>query len=88
MYRLSLEGILGLKKIGDRLEVDPRIPQNWPGFGITYRFGKATYEIQVQNPGHVNQGVQQVSVNGLALPDKVIPLSQDGGKHTVLIVMG
>jgi cyclic beta-1,2-glucan synthetase len=88
MYRLGLEGILGLKKKGDRLEVDPRIPQNWPGFGITYRFGKAVYEIQVQNPGHVNQGVQQVSMNGLALPDKVIPLLQDGGKHTVLIVMG
>jgi cyclic beta-1,2-glucan synthetase len=88
MYRLGLEGFLGLKKRGDRLEVDPRIPRNWPGFRITYRFGPATYEFQVENPGHVNQGVQQVSLNGRALPDKVIPLSQDGGIYTVLIVMG
>ena len=55
---------------------------------MTYRFGLATYEFQVQNPGQVNQGVQQVFLNGRALPDKVIPLSQDGGIYTVLIVMG
>jgi cyclic beta-1,2-glucan synthetase len=88
MYRLGLEGFLGLKKRGDRLEVDPHIPRDWPGFRITYRFGPSTYELQVQNPGHVNRGVQQVSLNGQALPDKAIPLSQDGGIHTVLIVMG
>jgi cyclic beta-1,2-glucan synthetase len=88
MYRLGLEGFLGLKKRGDRLEMDPRIPQDWPGFLVTYRFGPSTYEFQVQNPNHVHQGVQQVSLNGQALPDKVIPLSQDGGKNSVLIVMG
>jgi len=88
MYRLGLEGLLGLKKRGDRIEVDPRIPANWPGFRITYRFGLATYEFLVENPGHVNQGVQQVSLNGQALSDKVIPLSPDGGSYTILIVMG
>jgi cyclic beta-1,2-glucan synthetase len=88
MYRLGLEELLGLKKRGDRLEVAPRIPQDWPGFLVTYRFGAATYEIQVQNPDHVHQGVQQVSLNGQMLPDKVIPLSPDGGNHSVLIIMG
>ncbi len=88
MYRLGLEGFLGLKKRGDRLEIDPRIPRDWPGFHVTYRFGPATYEFQVQNPDHVHQGVQQVSLNGQTLPDKVIPLSQDGGNYSVLIVMG
>ena len=88
MYRLGLEGFLGLKKEGDRLKVDPRIPMNWPGFHVTYRFGSATYEIQVENPDHIHQGVHQVSLNGQLLPDKVIPLASDGGRYTVLIVMG
>jgi cyclic beta-1,2-glucan synthetase len=88
MYRLGLEGFLGLKKRGEQLEVDPHIPRDWPGFLVTYRFGAATYEFQVQNPDHVHQGVQQVSLNGRALPDKLIPLSQEGGKYSVLIVMG
>ncbi len=88
MYRLGLEGFLGLKKRGDQLEVNPRIPRDWPGFRFTYRFGLSTYEVQVENPNHVDQGVQQVSMNGQPLPNKVIPLSQDGGIYTVLIVMG
>jgi cyclic beta-1,2-glucan synthetase len=88
MYRLGLEGILGLKKRGDQLEMDPRIPRDWPDFRVTFQFGPATYEFHVQNPGHVNHGVQQVFLNGRELPDKVIPLSQDGGTYTVLIVMG
>ncbi len=88
MYRLGLEGFLGLKKRGEVLEVDPHIPADWAGYRVTYRYGVSTYEIQVQNPDHVNQGVEQISLNGQNLPDKVIPLSQDGGTHSVLIIMG
>ncbi len=88
MYRLGLEGFLGLKQSGDRLEVDPHIPRDWPGFRLTYRHGQATYEIEIQNPDRVHQGVQHVSLNGQALPDKVVPLSQDGGIYKVLIVLG
>jgi cellobiose phosphorylase len=88
MYRLGLEGFLGVRKRGGMLEVDPRIPQEWPGFRVTYRVGPATYEIQVQNPNHVNQGVLEVSMNGQSLPDKLIPLSGNEGLFTVLVVMG
>jgi cyclic beta-1,2-glucan synthetase len=88
MYRLGLEGFLGLKKKGDQLKVDPRIPRDWPGFQFTYRFGKATYEFEVKNPNHINRGVQQVFQNGQLLQDKVISLSQDNVTNNVLIVMG
>jgi len=50
--------------------------------------GLATYEFQVENPVHVNQGVQQVSLNGQVLSDKVIPLSPNNGSYPVLIVLG
>lgn len=88
MYRLGLEGILGIKKHGEQLEIDPHIPRSWPGFRLTYRFGLTTYEFNVQNPHAVNRGVQQVSLNGHKLSEKVIPLSRDGGYHTVLVIMG
>ena len=77
-----------MKKRGDQLEVDPHIPRNWPDFRITYRFGPSTYEFQIRNPERVPQGVRQISLNGQTLPAKVIPLSQEGGSYTVLIVMG
>jgi cyclic beta-1,2-glucan synthetase len=88
MYRLGLEELLGLKKRGNALEVYPRIPRNWPGYLITYRFGQATYEFQVENPSHVQQGVQQVSLNGQAIQDKLIPLLEDAGTYKVVVVMG
>jgi cellobiose phosphorylase len=77
-----------LKKRGDWLEINPRIPRTWSGFRLTYRYELAVYEIQVQNPNHVNQGVQEVTLNGRVLPDKMIPLSLDGGIVNVHIVMG
>jgi len=88
MYRLGLEGLLGLTKKGDLLEVDPRIPRNWPGFRVTYRFDTATYEFIVQNPDSVNLGVKQVYLNDQELTDSMIPLMHDAGKVTVFIIMG
>ncbi|HWQ84047.1 MAG TPA: protein ndvB, partial [Anaerolineales bacterium] len=88
MYRLGLEGLLGLKKKGDQIEVDPHIPSNWTGYRISYRFGPGIYEFIIENPAAVNRGVQQVFLNGETLPDKLIPLSQEGGNHTVRVVMG
>jgi cyclic beta-1,2-glucan synthetase len=88
MYRLGLEGIIGVKKSGAFLEINPRIPKAWPEFTITYRYGKTDYKIQVLNPNHVNQGVTQVSMNGQTLEDKKIPLSLDGGTQHVIVTLG
>ncbi len=29
MYRIAIENLLGLKKYGEKLIIDPCIPQNW-----------------------------------------------------------
>ena len=39
MYRVGLEGILGLKKRGDMLYVEPRAPAAWKEYSIEYRHG-------------------------------------------------
>ena len=61
LYRCGIEAILGLRKSGDRLELDPSIPAEWKGFRIRYRFGSATFIIEVNNPHgveHQNQKPQ------------------------------
>lgn len=88
MYRLGIEAILGLTRLGDRLKIDPCIPGNWPGFRITYRFGKTPYLIRVENPEGVNRGVRQVIINGIALTDNQIPLINDGSQHEIRVLMG
>jgi len=88
MYRLGLEAILGLRKVGRLLRVDPCIPKDWPGFTLTYREGETVYQIQVENPERVNRGVKQVMLDGEELPEEEIPLAGDGKGHEVHILMG
>lgn len=49
MYQAGIEWILGIRRRGERLHIDPRIPRDWPGFTVTYRFGKTRYLINVKN---------------------------------------
>jgi cyclic beta-1,2-glucan synthetase len=88
MYRLGLEKFLGLKKRGSSLEVTPHIPNDWAGYTIIYRYGAAIYHIQIDNPQHLNQGVLQISLDGILLPDKKIPLSVEAKEHQVNVLMG
>ncbi len=88
MYRLGIEAILGLSRLGDMLKIDPCIPGNWPGFQLTYRFGSTTYVVSVENPNGVNRGVRQAVLDGMLLPDNRVPLTDDGRQHEVRVVMG
>jgi cyclic beta-1,2-glucan synthetase len=88
MYRLGIEAILGITREGDTLKIDPCIPKNWPGFQLTYRFGKTPYQVRVENPEAINRGVRQIVLNGISLPDNWIPLTDDGYQHEVRVLMG
>ena len=87
MYRLGLEVILGIKKVGQALEFDPCIPRDWSGYKVHYRFGRTLYTIDVQNSTHVSRGVQPVLLDGQPLADNQIPLVDDSQRHEVRIVM-
>ena len=43
LYRAGLESILGFRRSGDHVQLDPCIPAGWSGFEITYRFRSTTY---------------------------------------------
>ncbi len=88
MYRLGLEAILGFKKIGDTLHMDPVIPPDWDGFEICYRYMRSVYQIQVLNPEHASSHVRQTLLDGQLLKDNVIPLVDDQQEHKVVVTMG
>jgi cyclic beta-1,2-glucan synthetase len=82
MYRVGLEGILGLRKRGDTLFIEPRAPAHWPEYSIEYRHGKSVYQILVLNGG-VAGGAPEVKVDGAVSPDGAIRLVDDGKEHAV-----
>jgi cyclic beta-1,2-glucan synthetase len=88
MYRLGLEAILGLRRVGDALRVEPHIPRQWSGYQLNYHADGADLHIRVENPDGVNAGVRQVVLDGELLPDGQIPVLRDGRSHEVRVVLG
>jgi cyclic beta-1,2-glucan synthetase len=88
LYRLGLEAILGFRKIGESLHIEPVIPPNWDGFEIRYQYGASLYHIQVRNPGHVTSQIRLMLLDGQPLPDGIIPLVDDKQTHQVVVMMG
>jgi cellobiose phosphorylase len=85
---VALEAILGFRRAGDRLTLDPCIPGDWEGFELTYRHRTATYRIAVANPQGVERGIRAVTLDGSPLDGDAIPLTDDGRVHEVRVVMG
>jgi cyclic beta-1,2-glucan synthetase len=88
MYRLGLEAILGFKKIGNTLKIEPVIPPTWDGFEIRYRYGESSYLIQVHNPDHVARGVLQIMLDGQLQNESFLTLVNDKQQHKVNVTMG
>ncbi|MDW7753744.1 MAG: glucoamylase family protein [Brevefilum sp.] len=88
LYRLGMEAILGFKLKGDHFTIDPCIPDNWDGFNITYKNGNSVFYIEVKNPGHIEKGVKEMTLDGEKMQDNKIPLMQDSKDHHLIVRMG
>jgi cyclic beta-1,2-glucan synthetase len=87
-YRVAMEAIFGFTRTGDALTINPCIPHAWDGFTIRYRFGEASYVIELRNPRHLMRGVTSVVLDGADVASKVIPLNRDAFEHHVTVTMG
>jgi cyclic beta-1,2-glucan synthetase len=84
MYRVGLEAILGFRKRGNRLFLEPHVPAAWPGYSIHYRHGGSLYAISVlQSSGAGASG--RVLVDGVETGEDGILLVDDGITHEVVI---
>lgn len=88
MYRVGIEHILGLKKRGETLMIDPCIPKVWDEYRMEYRYMDTKYSICVSNPNEINKGVKSVKLDGILLENKTIPLVNDKKEHCVEVVLG
>jgi cyclic beta-1,2-glucan synthetase len=87
MYRAGLESMLGLRRRGATFVMDPCIPASWPGYSLTWHFGRTTYEIAVTNPAHHCRGVAEATLDSSVVNAQAIPLVDDGGTHHVRVVL-
>jgi cyclic beta-1,2-glucan synthetase len=74
MYRVWLEEVLGFKLRGDLLAIEPVIPAEWPGYVLSFRYGRTEYRIEVENGGERSR--------------EEIRLQDDGAEHVISVRLG
>lgn len=69
MYRAGVESILGLRREGQELVIDPCIPAEWPGFEARIDVAGAVYRIEftASGPPGAEARVASAELDGLAL---------------------
>jgi len=85
MYRVALESLLGFTKVGNTLRIDPCVPAHWPGFQLSYRLGRTTYDINVRNPARFRERGIRITVDGDVVAADAIQLVDDGRTHRVTV---
>ena len=90
MYRAGIEWLLGFRLRGANLHLDPCIPRAWRGFEIRFRYHASLYEITVENPQGVTRGIATMEVDGRLVDSAggILPLSDDGARRRVRLVLG
>lgn len=85
MYRLGIEAILGVRRVANGLRIEPRIPDDWPGFQAWYRLNETTYQIDVQRDAALERGEIQLRLDEQEIVDGIVPLQDDGQEHRVSV---
>jgi cyclic beta-1,2-glucan synthetase len=78
MYRLLVESLLGIERVGERLVLAPQLPRGWPGFRLQYRYRATSYAIDVRVADSAALYVDGVDVGG-----DTVQLHDDGQAHRV-----
>ena len=79
-YRVGILDILGIKKSGKILKIDPRLPISWDGYRAVYRYQETNYNIEVK------KGLKySVEIDGKKTISSKIELVDDQKEHNIIV---
>lgn len=78
-YRLITESLLGIKRHGEFISINTRLPADWPQVSLTYQQGSSQYHIVIQR----GESDYHLVIDGQRLIGDMIPLKDDGVNHVV-----
>ena len=87
MYQAGLEGILGIRREGKTLIIQPCIPDEWPAFSAILEIENSHFDIEVNNLVPLANGQLYAELNGISLENKesFVSVELDGGHHQLII---
>jgi cyclic beta-1,2-glucan synthetase len=86
LYRLVLETILGLRREGDTLSIQPAFPGAWNEASIILPYGRSRYRIEYVR-GDGAMGAVSITHDGVISSDGTISLRDDGEEHRVRVTL-
>jgi len=85
LYRLVIESFLGFEQQGNKLKVNPCIPEEWKSFKVHYRYKETVYNIEVIQKS--NSDEMSITVDDVKQEDNWITLMDDAIEHNVRIIV-
>jgi len=80
MYRFGIEYLLGFKKRGEHVMIEPCVKSEWSDYAFSYRYKNTMYRIQVFLKGDKRN---KVIVDNKIYDGNSFELVDDGGAHVV-----
>ncbi|MFO8034112.1 MAG: glycosyl transferase family 36, partial [Candidatus Bipolaricaulota bacterium] len=87
LFKVALEGILGVRPQMEGLLVRPCLPNHWPGYRLRRPFRGALYEIEVERRPDAAVA-RTLTVDGATISGELVPPFADGRVHKVHVVLG
>ncbi len=89
LYRLGMEGILGIQPVPGGIRIRPCIPADWRSYEVSLGVGGATeYRVLVRNPHGARSGVASIRLDGSPVDGDTVQLDEDGVTHRVEVTLG
>ncbi len=94
LFRVAMEGILGIRPTTEGLLIDPCIMPTWKVFRVRRKFRGALYDIEVRNPSKMIAGVSALEIDGVTVHitsrsrGVLLPVFPPETDHRVVVTMG
>jgi cyclic beta-1,2-glucan synthetase len=90
MYRAGIEGILGIRREGSFVVIEPRIPPEWPGYEAAIQMGSSRFEISVVNASSSGGVIARAILDGAEIDcsEGYVRVALDGAPHHLSIKTG
>ncbi|MEO7210947.1 MAG: cyclic beta 1-2 glucan synthetase, partial [Chitinophagaceae bacterium] len=83
MYQFILESLLGLRREGNKLYIQPCAPAAWDTFSIQYKYEKTLYNITINNIKKDTKTI--ILLNGKEQNKNFIELQENAGNQEIII---
>jgi cellobiose phosphorylase len=81
MYRLLIDTLLGVNLEGDKLRLDPRLPESWESYKIHYRYRQTVYHITIARGLDAPAVTSVLTLDGKEITGSILPLQDDQREH-------